>query len=102
MKKLGQIMACNGSIAWPTAIPWQCTIVFIVFIFNFSAGVGFGNSLTLPLYSVLLCHRGLIVAYYVVADVAEFVVIAASPYKNHDFPTNVSAIGGGLLNGVAC
>ena len=41
------------------------------------------------------------VAYYVVADVAEFVVIAASPYKNHDFPTNLSAIGGGLLNGVA-
>ena len=95
-------MACNGSIAWPTTTPRQCIIVMLDLIINFSAGiVGVGNSFMLPPYSVLLCHGGLIVAYYFVAEVAEFVMIAAYPYKTKTPPTITMAIGGGLLNKVA-
>ena len=81
IEKFGQSMACNGSIAWPTTTPRQCIIVMLDLIINFSAGiVGVGNSFMLP------CHGGLIVAYYFVAEVAEFVMIAAYPYKTKTPP----------------
>ena len=79
-------MACNGSIAWPTTTPRHFIIVILDFIINFSAGIGVGNSFMLPPYSVLLCHGGLIVAYNVVPEVAEFVMIAAYPYKTKTPP----------------
>eukprot|EP00956_Cyclotella_meneghiniana_P004795 scaffold5916_cov44-Cyclotella_meneghiniana.AAC.12 len=61
-------------------------IVILNLIINFSAGVGVGNSLILPPYSVLSCHGGLIVAYYDVAKVAEFMMIAAYLYKTKTPP----------------
>ena len=79
-------MAFIRSVARPITLPQQRTIVITVFIFNFCAGVWLMNSLMLPLYSVLLCHGGLIVAYSVVAEVAEFVMVAAYLYKTKTPP----------------
>eukprot|EP00956_Cyclotella_meneghiniana_P038259 scaffold150983_cov26-Cyclotella_meneghiniana.AAC.1 len=51
-------MTSIRSVARPITIPQQCTIVIIVVIFKFCAGVWLMNSLMLSLYSVLLCRGG--------------------------------------------